>query len=192
MYNNTKFWESAARYGAMLGAVEAAFTAMDATLSPQSPTVSLMVSVADTALFVTLLTLFANRRAAMVGRDKGFTYGNCLKFILAMSLFAGVLTGAYSIVASNFLYPQKYCEIIDRVVASLSMTGLYSDRMLDYMRQIYEKVFFSPLWVVLTNVAAMAVKGLFFGLFVAAFARREPMGPNRGSQQNDDNDDDII
>ena len=46
--------------------------------------------------------------------------------------------------------------------------------MLERVKTIYEQMFFSPLWVVLTNVLSMVLTGVFFGLFVSAFARREP------------------
>ena len=168
------FYDNAARYGLLLGAAEAAFTALDAWKS--SP----LISLADLAVFVTLLTIFTGRRATRCAlRGENCSYGRRLAFILCMSLFAGVLTGAYSIVASNFLYPDKYHQLIDRIINTLSMTGLYADAMLDHMRSLYEKVFFSPLWVVLTNMLSMAFKGLLFGLFVAAFTRREPYGGRR-------------
>lgn len=37
-----------------------------------------------------------------------------------------------------------------------------------------ETVTFSPIWIVLGDTLGMLLRGLFFGLFVAAFIRREP------------------
>ena len=164
-----KFYEDAARCGAWLGLAEVAFTALGTWSS------SSLISLANVVVFVTLLTIFTKRRAAQYATaDEGYSYGKCLKFIFFMSLFAGVLVGAYAIVASNFLYPEKYHELIDKVVATLATTGMYADSMLERVKSLYEKMFFSPLWVVLVNVLSMVLKGVFFGLFVSAFARREP------------------
>lgn len=181
--DNTKFYEDAARCGAVVGVAEVAFTALEAW-KPSG-----FVSLLEVAVFVTLLAVFTKRRAVRYGGEEGYSYGRCLKFILCMSLFAGILAGAYAIVASNFLYPDKYHEIIDKTIGALAQTGLYADAMLEQVKGLYEKMFFSPIWVVLTNMLSMAIKGLFFGLFVAAYARREPQ--MFGTPKESDNDDII-
>ena len=178
-----KFFEDAARYGAYLGLVEVAFTALR-TWKPSS-----LLSLAEVVVFITLLVVFTKRRAALYGNgEEGYSYGRCLKFIVCMSAFAGVLTGAFAIIASNFLYPEKYHELIDSVVGALAQTGMYAGAMLERVKTIYEQMFFSPLWVVVTNVLSMVLRGLFFGLFVAAYTRREPqMFGDRG-----DNNDELV
>ena len=177
-----KFYEDAARCGAWLGLAEVAFTALGAWKS------SWLISLLHVVVFVTLLTLFTKRRAAQYATaDEGYSYGKCLKFIFFMSLFAGVLAGAYAIVASNFLYPEKFHEAIDKVIVTLSSTGMYADSMLEQMKVLYEKMFFSPLWVVIVNVLSMILEGVFFGLFVSAVARREPQmfGQKNESDENE-------
>ena len=180
----TRFFEDAARYGAYLGIAEVAFTALGTWKS------SGLISLLDIIVFVTLLCIFTKRRAALYGGgENGYSYGQCLKFIICMSAFAGILLGAYSIVASNFLYPEKYHELIDKTVGALAQSGLYAGAMLERMKTLYEKMFFSPLWVVMTNVLSLMLKGLFFGLFVSAYTRREPQ---MFGEQKAENDDDII
>ena len=178
--NKTRFYEDAARYGAWLGIAEVIFTALSAWKS------SWLISLLDIVVFITLLMLFTKRRAAQYGGKEGYSYGQCLKFILCMSVFAGILVGAYSIVASNFLYPEKYHEVIDKTIGALAQTGLYGGAMLERMKVLYEKMFFSPLWVVLTNVFSMVIKGLFFGLFIAAYVRREPQMFDERTSGGDD------
>lgn len=179
MMEKTRFYEDAARYGGWLGIVEILFTVLGVWKS------SGLVSLVHVAVFVTLLAVFTKRRTAMYAGEDGYSYGKCLKFIVCMSAFAGVLAGAYAIVASNFLYPEKFHEAIDNMVVMLSQTGLYADTMLEQVKGFYEKMFFSPLWVVVVNVLSMVLEGTFFGLFVSAYARREPQmfGPE---QENDD------
>lgn len=165
---NTNFWTDAARYGAFLGVAEIVFAF--AGMYTTSWAVSLLHLVAT----VGLLTLFTRRRVALYGTgDEGYGYGACLKYIFFVSLFAGILLGAYSIVAANFLFPERYHELVDKTVSALAQTGLYGDTMLAQMKGMYDKMFFSPIYVVLTNAFAMAIRGGFFGLFIAAFTRRE-------------------
>lgn len=178
-----KFYEDAARYGVLLGLAEILFTAIGTWVS------SGLLSLLHIAVFVTLLYLFTKRRTAQYGGgEEGYSYGRCLKFIICMSAFAGVLVGAYAIVASNVLYPEKYHELIDKVIGTLAQTGMYADAMLEQVQTYYEKMFFSPLWVVIVNVLSMVLQGLFFGLFVAAFARREPQMFANNEEKSDDND----
>ena len=177
----TRSYEDAARYGVLLGIAEVAFTALGTLRS------SWLIPLLHVAVIVTLLCIFTKRRTTQYGGgENGYSYGKCLKFIICMSAFAGVLVGAYSIVASNFLYPEKYHELIDKTVAVLSQTGLYTTSMLEQMKGLYEKMYFSPLWIVIINVLAMVLKGLFFGLFVAGYASREPQMFGERKQDDDD------
>ena len=181
MNAKSKFYEDAARGGVWLGVAEVLFSAVT-MVRPSS-----LLSLANVAVFVTLLTIFTKRRAARYSAEEGCTYGQCLKFIICMSAFAGVLRGAYSLAASNFFWPEKYHELIDQTVALVAQTGLYADAMLVRVKELYEMMYFSPLWVVLINVLSMVIEGLFFGLFVAGFARREPnpFGERNGGDGED-------
>ncbi|MCH5335291.1 MAG: DUF4199 domain-containing protein [Alistipes sp.] len=173
----TKFWEDAARYGAYLGLADAAFQLLN-TWKPSG-----LLSLVHIVVIVTLLVMFTKRRVALYGAE-GYSYGQCWKYIFFVSVFAGILLGAYSVVASNFLFPEKYRELVSRSLSVVAQTGIYSDDMLRGLSGMYEKLFFSPLWVVLTNVLGAALRGAFYGLFIAAFTKREaPVFPDN----NDNN-----
>ncbi len=49
-----------------------------------------------------------------------------------------------------------------------------SNAQLSEVQTMSETVTFSPIWIVLGDTLGMLLRGLFFGLFVAAFIRREP------------------
>lgn len=167
--NNTKFWNDAAIYGAYLGIAEVVFSALGMWKS------SALISLLSIVVFIALVHLFTRRRVALYGAgDEGYSYGKALKYIVAMSIFAGVLVGAYSIVASNFLFEARYHEMVNTTIGTLAKSGLYSDMMLEQMKDLYDKFFFSPIYVVVINVISYIIKGTFFGLFIAAFTRREP------------------
>ncbi len=134
---------------------------------------TMWISVLGTVLFIALLYIFTKRRALSYGGgEEGFSYGQGLKYIFYMMLFGGVLFGAWEIVARNVLFTEKYEEALSQSLAI--MENAYPADMFDMMVSMSKKVMFSPLWVVFGAIVGLVVKGVFFGLFVAAFTRRNP------------------
>lgn len=163
------FWNDAARYGAILGVEEIVFMLLE-TLKP-----SVLLGWLHFIAFVVLLVLFTRRRANLYGSgDEGYSYGQCWKYIVCMSLFAGVLAGAYSILAANFFFPEQYRAQVDQVLAGLSQSGIYSADMLRDMKSMMTKMVVSPFWVMVSSLFSYALKGMFCGLIIAAFTKREP------------------
>lgn len=162
------FWSDASRYGAILGGVEIVFLLAGALLRGNG-----LLSLLELVVFIYLLYRFTNRRAALYGAAEGYSYGNGLRFILWTSIFAGILCGAYEIVARNWLFPAYYHEQLQQSLVALSQLKL-SNAQLSEVQAMSEKVSFSPIWIVLGDTLGMLLRGLFFGLFVAAFTRREP------------------
>lgn len=162
------FWSDASRYGAILGGVEIVFLLVGALLRGNG-----LLSLLELVVFIYLLYRFSNRRAALYGASEGYSYGNGLRFILWTSIFAGILCGAYEIVARNWIFPAYYHEQLQQSLVALSQLKL-SNAQLSEVQAMSEKVSFSPIWIVLGDTLGMLLRGLFFGLFVAAFTRREP------------------
>ena len=166
------FWNEVSRDGATLGAVEVVFLLVS-TLLARHQGGGMVLSLLHLAVFITLLTLFTKRQAASCGAE-GFSYGKGLKYIFFVSLFAGILCGAYEIVARNWFFPELYRETVKSALTGMAQSNLFSGSQLAAMKDSMETMFFSPFWVVFTDVLGMVIRGLFFGLFVAAFTRREP------------------
>lgn len=162
------FWSDASRYGAILGGVEIVFLLVGALLRGNG-----LLSLLELVVFIYLLYRFTNRRAALYGASEGYSYGNGLRFILWTSIFAGILCGAYEIVARNWIFPAYYHEQLQQSLVALSQLRL-SNAQLSEVQAMSEAVSFSPIWIVLGDTLGMLLRGLFFGLFVAAFTRREP------------------
>ena len=99
-----KFWNEASRGGAILGLTAMAFGLL-AMVLPQS--VGFVLNLASFVVTLYLLFYFTKRRADQFPKE-GYSYAQCLGFIVAMGIFAGIIAGAYQIVASNFLFPEKY------------------------------------------------------------------------------------
>lgn len=167
------FWKDASRYGAMLGGVEILTSLLGMIFGLVLP-LQFFVSLAGTVVFVWLLYQFTKRRAALYGAD-GYSYGDGLKFIVSMALFAGLVYGAYEIFARNILFVASYREALNLQILALSQNPALKQggMSLADIKNLAEKIMFSPLWVVFFSVLGMVIRHLFFGLFVAAFTRRE-------------------
>ncbi len=164
------FWAEASRYGAIVGVVEC-LSLLFGALFYGHAAMTMFISVTHVFLFVTLIYLFTKRRSMRYGAD-GYTFGDGMKFIFWLSLFAGVLAGAYDIIARNWLFPGLYREMADTMLSTMAQLKLSTSELKE-MKTSLEKTLFSPLYVVGSDVLGLTLRGLFFGLFVAAFTRRE-------------------
>lgn len=113
------FRSDASRYGAILGGVEIVFLLAGALLRGNE-----LLSLLELVVFIFLLYRFTNRRATLYGAAEGYSYGNGLRFIFWISIFAGVVCGAYEIVARNWLFPAYYHEQLQQSLVVLSQLKL--------------------------------------------------------------------
>lgn len=164
------FWPEVSRYGAIIGGVEVLFLLLGALFYGKNA-LTMLFSVLHVAIFVTLIYLFTKRRSVLYGAD-GYTFGDGMKFIFFVSLLGGVLAGAYDIVARNWLFPGLYREMADTMLVAMAQTKLPTSQLIE-VKESLNKTLFSPIYVVGSDVLGLGLRGLFFGLFVAAFTRRE-------------------
>lgn len=158
----TNFWNDAAFYGVIMALVAIVFDTVNFY------TRHALVSLVSLLIYLTLLTLFTKQRVARYGAD-GYSYGQCLRFIVAVVLCAGFIDGAYMSVAANWLFAGRYDTLVSQQIATLEATGFYNDEQLVLMH----RMLYSPLALILSAIIGSVVKGLFFGLFISAYARRE-------------------
>ena len=52
--------------------------------------------------------------------------------------------------------------------------GVYTDDQLEMAVEMARRMMRSPIWLILSGVLGSVIKGVFFGLIVAAFAKRNP------------------
>ncbi len=164
-----KFWNEASRGGAILGLTAMAFGLL-AMVLPQS--VGFVLNLASFVVTLYLLFYFTKRRADQFPKE-GYSYAQCLGFIVAMGIFAGIIAGAYQIVASNFLFPEKYEETYNTIIATYAQMGTFDNNMMDMMKTLMRSYLFSPIPVLITQVLASIFTYGFYGLFVALGTKRE-------------------
>lgn len=164
-----KFWNEASRGGAILGLTAMAF-ALLAMVLPQS--IGFVLNLASFVVTLYLLFYFTKRRADQFPKE-GYSYAQCLGFIVAMGIFAGIIAGAYQIVASNFLFPEKYEEMYNTIIATYAQLGTFDNNMMDMMKTLMRSYLFSPIPVLITQVLASIFTYGFYGVFVALGTKRE-------------------
>ena len=176
-------WNDAAKYGAIMGMVSILFGVIANFVQ------GWWLSLLSLAVFITLLFLFTRRRVRLYGDGPtGYGYGQCLKYIFLMILFAGILDGAYQIVAVNWLFAAHYDEVLNTTIATLASSGLYTDEQLDLVIGMTRNLMHSPLYLVFSSVLGAVIKGVFFGLIVSAYAKRDPnMFSGNGPEQDNVN-----
>ncbi len=165
------FWSDTSRAGAIVGGASIIASIL-AMLMHNSTALTMVIAIAKIVVIVILLRNFTLRRAALAS-ESGFSYGAGLCFILAIGLFAGLIEGTYEIFARNFLFNDFYSETLRQTLATLSSTGVYSATQLSQLKEIYNSMFFSPIWVVITTMFGSVLTYGFYGLFVASYTRRE-------------------
>lgn len=157
------FWNDAARYGVIMALVAILFDVLGFYVQNR------LLSLLSLVVFVLLLGYFTKRRVAEYGA-KGYSYGQCLGFMVCVMLCAGFIEGAFMGVAANWLFVAKYDAMMSQSVGVLESTGFYTGDQL----ALIMKWMRSPLWLIFGGMLGSAVKGGFFGLFIAAFTKRDP------------------
>lgn len=164
-----KFWNEASQGGAIIGLVTVTLSFVGMYV-PQS--VNFVLSLVSFVATIYLLFYFTRRRAAKFAKE-GYSYAQCLGFIVAMGVFAGIVAGAYQIVASNFLFPEKYEEVYNTVIATYAQMGTFDNNMMDTMKTLMRSYIFSPIPVLISQVLASIFTYGFYGLFIAIGTKRE-------------------
>lgn len=160
----SNFWNDAARYGAIIALAAIVFDVLGFYVQNS------LLSLLSLVVFVLLLTWAMKRRVAEYGAtERGYSYGRCLGFMVCVMLCAGFIEGAFMGVAANWLFVAKYDAMMSQSVGVLESTGFYTGDQL----ALIMKWMRSPLWLIFGGMLGLAVKGGFFGLFIAAFTKRD-------------------
>lgn len=162
------FWSDASRGGAIIGLASIVFTTAGILL----PKLGGLCSFVSVVVLIYLLFYFTRRRAALYTQE-GFTYGQSLGFIAAMSIFVGIIVGAYQIVASNWLFTAHFEEAYQLLMTTLAQAGLSNEEM-DMTVKMYRSMLFSPMPALIWSIIGSIIGNCFYGLFISIATKREP------------------
>ncbi len=163
------FWNEASRGGAILGAASVAFTCASLFL-PQSA--GFVMELASFVVTLYLLFYYTKQRADKFPKQ-GYTYAQSLGFMVAMGVFAGIILGAFQILASNFLFAEVYEEKYQAVIAMYAQYGKFDNNMMDMLTSTMRSYIFSPIPALISNVLASIFTYGFYGLFISIGTKRE-------------------
>lgn len=166
---NSSFWSDASRGGAIVGMANMVASLLAMLL----PSMSFVFNLAIFVVTIYLLFYFTRKRAALFPGE-GYSYSQSLGFIVAMAIFAGIISGAYQIVASNFLFPDKFEEMLTTSMAALKQAGVYSADMLENMSGMMRSYIFLPIPVLLSSIFGNILYYGFLGLFISIGTKQEP------------------
>ncbi len=166
---NNSFWNEASRCGAIIGLVSIVFSLVGMLV----PSIAFVASIANFVATIYLLFFFTRRRAQRF-TNEGYSYTQCLGFIVAIGMFAGIIIGAYQIVASNFLFTETYEQTVNTTIATLQQSGIYNNEMMEQMSGMMHSYIFSPLPVLISNVIGNMLVFGFYGLFISIGTKHEP------------------
>ena len=168
MVKNT-FWNEASRCGAVVGLVSVLF----ALVGMLVPAIAFVANIASFVVIIYLLFYYTRRRAQRFANE-GYTYTQCLGFIVAIGIFAGIISGAYQIVASNFLFPETFEQSLSTTLSTLQQSGVYNNEMMDQMSSMMRTYIFSPIPALISSVVGSVLSFGFYGLFISIGTKFEP------------------
>ncbi|MBQ1253127.1 MAG: DUF4199 domain-containing protein [Alistipes sp.] len=163
------FWNEASSAGVILGLTSISFSLLTMVL-PQK--LNIVLSGLSFIATIYLLYMFTKRRA-MRFPNEGYSYSQCLGFMVASGIFAGIITGAYQIVASNFLFTESYEQTYKTMIATYAEMGIFDNNAMDAIKSTLHSYLFSPIHVLISNIMAMCFSFGFYGLFIAIGTKRE-------------------
>lgn len=189
----TNFWNDAAKYGAAVGLLLAVSTVVENSIVLSGRLglyVLLTVEwIAAVVLHYYLLHRYTRQRAMQRAEDEGFSFGEAYGFIVAMSAFGGIISGAvqYIYVYGIIGYGRYVERTADALYAVMARNGNVSPSMENLLSQTVAQMHQSPEPSVFSAVGGgmltSVLFGLVFGLFIASTVAR-PAKPFGGPEGN--------
>lgn len=189
----TNFWNDAAKYGAAVGLLLAVSTVVENSivLSGRLGLYALLTVewIAAVVLHYYLLHRYTRQRAMQRDEAEGFSFGEAYGFIVAMSAFGGIISGAvqYIYVYGIIGYGRYVERTADALYATMARSGNVSPSMENFLSQTVAQMHQSPEPSVFSAVGGgmltSVLFGLVFGLFIASTVAR-PAKPFGGPEGN--------
>lgn len=177
------FWNDAAKYGAIIGAVLALSTLFEqyATLSGRMSIMSIMVLeyIAVVVLHYVLLHRYTKRYAASFPVSEGFPFGKAYGYILLLSGFAGVIVGLVQTVYLHLVmgyeaYRAAYIEAMQHYLSQSSVPASMEPLLSQLFGQLESMPAPSVLQTAWGSVWSTLLFGALFGLIIAGVLSRAP------------------
>ncbi len=166
-----EFWFEALRGGTLIGLVSVAF-ALVVQFSGERIVLANILNIASTVITVLLAVGCLRRFAMRFSRAEGFSYGKGVGFVVAMMLFAGVISGVYSAVMANFFIREEVLATVDMLM--VDMQDMLPAGDFEQTYNLMRASVTNPLLLTLSSMLSNLFFGLLIGLCISVTTRRQP------------------
>ncbi|MEG2239805.1 MAG: DUF4199 domain-containing protein [Alistipes sp.] len=176
----TNFWNEAAKYGAIIGALLVVSAICEMYLQMAGNyTIFILEWLLVVVVHYYLLHRYTKRRSLMYSAEEGYTFGQAYSYLVVVSLFSGVWLGLVSYFYRHFIvgyetYMTKTIAGMSQLVSQggipSSMSGMYNN----LFTQLQNAPEPSILNTIGGGVMSSVLFGALFGLIIAGVLSREP------------------
>ena len=181
----TNFWNDAAKYGAIVGAVLALSMVLETRmiLSGSMKLYALLTIewIAVVILHYYLLHRFTQNRSKLCSVEEGFTFGQGYGYILAMSAFSGIIVGGVQYIYLHLImgYANYTTQLAEAMTDMVSMSGggvpaSMESMLAQSLDQIQNAPAPSVIATVWGGIWVSLLFGAIFGLIIAGVLSRAP------------------
>ena len=108
------------------------------------------------------------------------SYGKSLGTGTLISLYGGIITGAFSVLFFMFIAPEMTEQIIAAAQENMAKQGMTEEQM--QMGLTYARKFTQPIWLFVFSIFGSALFGFILSLLISIFMKKEdtPFNSNIG------------
>lgn len=99
------------------------------------------------------------------------SYGKSLGTGVLISVFGGVVTGAFTLLLFLLIAPEMTQKILDMTQQRLVEQGMPEDQIA--MAMEYTRKFMTPTWLFIFSILGSAFMGFIFSLIISIFMKKE-------------------
>ena len=165
-------WREAATGGLYMGVIYAALSIATRYLQANQQIVSVISAISFFSV-AGFLFAYASRMSRQYG-VQGYTFFQSMRFILKMSMFAGVIAGIGMFI-QNRIAPEIIQQQLE-VMRDFYIDKGWDAQLIDQSVSMTERLMLNPLFVVFGGIGSMILYGGLMGIIVSLFVRRRSPG----------------
>lgn len=181
---NNNFWNDAAKYGAIIGAILSVSFLFEQWMALSGKTSNFAIIGLEWLLVVILhyylLHRFTRQRSMLYSAEEGFTFGQGYGYLMVISAFAGIISGVVQFVTLHLVvgytnYVDKYIAAIQNLLSQsggipASMEGIFSQAIQELQTAPTPSIF-STIW---SGLFVSLLFGAVYGLIIGGVIARPP------------------
>lgn len=178
------FWNDAAKYGAIIGAILAVSFVLETEMTLTGISAYFMMLgievIAVIVLHYYLLHRFTRNRARLYTAEEGFSFSQAYSHVLVLSGFAGIIVGVVQAVYLHLIlgysnYVEKYVGALSSVItANGGLPASMENAFAQAFGQLQNAPEPSILRTVWSGTFSSLLFGAIFGLIIAGVLSRNP------------------